>query len=98
MPSLTRLGDNSAAHSCYPSTNSILGASNKVYCNGIKAGIVGLKFSAHSCDDDTHDVDSRVVTVGSNKVFIEGISSVRIGDPIACGDTVGSGSENVFCG
>jgi uncharacterized Zn-binding protein involved in type VI secretion len=29
------------------------------------------------------------VVLGSKKVFIEGKMAVRLGDPIACGDSVG---------
>ena len=33
---------------------------------------------------------------GSPNVFVNGDNSIRVGDPVMCGDTAGQGSPNVF--
>ncbi|MBR1602594.1 MAG: PAAR domain-containing protein [Synergistaceae bacterium] len=38
------------------------------------------------------------MAAGSGSVYINGKQAGRIGDPVACGSTVATGSGNVFIG
>jgi len=96
--SLARYTSVSTGHGCWPPTTVTQDLSSTVFVNGFAAGKVGMKFIAHECHDEVHSDEERMVTAGSGTVFIEGKSAARIGDPIACGDTVGEGSPNVFVG
>jgi uncharacterized Zn-binding protein involved in type VI secretion len=39
-----------------------------------------------------------VLASGSSSVFINGKEAGRVGDPVACGSSVATGSNNVFAG
>jgi uncharacterized Zn-binding protein involved in type VI secretion len=53
-------------------------------------------YTPHSCGDTVHPV--RTISGGSGSVMINGVPAARVGDPISCGDSVGSGSGDVFLG
>ena len=96
MPAVTRKGDTCTGHGCWPSRASTEGSPN-VFINGIPAHRQGDGWAAHTCPaiPETHD---SVLGAGSSSVFTNGKQLGRIGDPVACGSVVASGSENVFAG
>lgn len=91
---VTRLGDNSTGHGCFPARPNLEGSPN-VFINGIAAHCIGHAWDTHCCGPSCH---SGVLSAGSGSVFVNGRALARIGDGISCGDTVGQGSPNVFAG
>ncbi|MDT4848546.1 PAAR motif protein [compost metagenome] len=57
----------------------------------------GDSWEAHTCPaiPQTH---ASVLAEGSATVFANGKPLSRIGDPVACGSSVATGSANVFAG
>jgi uncharacterized Zn-binding protein involved in type VI secretion len=98
MAAASRLGDLSTGHICFPPTACISTSATKTYFNGILAQKQGSRFNSHRCGKTTHAGSQRATSSGSSTVFIEGARAVRIGDSIACGDTVAQGSPNVQIG
>ena len=98
MAAASRKGDLSAGHGCFPPTACTDAIASKTFINGILAQKQGSKFASHRCGKTTHPSSARATTSGSSKVIIEGSPAIRIGDSIACGDTVGQGSTNVQIG
>lgn len=98
MPAVSRLGDMSTGHGCFPPTNMVSTPVTKTFFNGIKAGVVSAQcqFSAHTCGTTTHPNSSRTPSSGASKTYIEGNKAARIGDDIACGDAIAEGSSNSF--
>lgn len=98
MPAITRLGDKSTGHGCFPPTTMITTPVAKTYFNGKLAGVVdsACKWSAHTCGTVTHNSDQRYPSSGASKTYIEGKLAARIADPISCGDAIGQGSSNSF--
>lgn len=91
----TRVGDMQSGHGCFPPTNAIKGTSN-VFINGKPAMIVGGQYVTHCCPlPGCHPV---ILGSGSGTVSINGAPAGRIGDKIACGGSVITGSSNVFIG
>jgi len=95
MPAVCRLGDSCTGHGGFPSRVND-SASTNVIINGVGAHRVGDHWVVH-CDQQPSCHDS-VLASGSGTVFVNGQSLGRIGDSIACGSTVASGSGNVFAG
>lgn len=99
MPAIALADNVSTGHGCWPPTQCIGPYSSTVRINGKGVQLKGIsKYMAHTCGKVTHPTDARVVTEGSDTIFIEGIAVVRVGDLIACGDRVGRGSADVFGG
>ena len=98
MPAVSRLGDMSTGHGCFPPTDMVLTPVTKTFFNGIISGVKdsACQFTTHSCGIVTHPQAERFVSSGAAKTFIEGIAAARIGDDIACGDTIAEGSTNSF--
>lgn len=98
MPAVSRLGDMSTGHGCFPPTNLITTPVSKTYFNGKLAGVVdsGCKFAAHICGNTTHNSSIRIPSSGASKTYIEGKKAARIGDDIQCGDAIAEGSSNSF--
>jgi len=96
MPAVTRLGDSCSGHGCWPPRPST-GASPDVFVNGIAVHRQGDAWAPHTCPTipETHD---SVLAAGSSTVYVNGKQIGRIGDPVACGSTVATGSANVFAG
>lgn len=94
MTAVTRLGDVCTGHGCWPSRPST-GASPDVYVNGIAAHRQGDGWAAHTCPTipETH---ASILADGSPTVFCNGRPLGRIGDPVACGSAVATGSPDVF--
>ena len=99
MPAATRLGDICTGHACFPSRNSIAGSSN-VFVNGIPWHRQNDGWSVHCCThpDVPHGCHDSVLASGSKTVYVNGKQAGRIGDPVACGSSVATGSKNVFAG
>lgn len=93
MPAVTRLGDVCTGHGCFPSRASVSG-SPTVFVNGIPVHRQGDSWGVHCCGV----CHGSVLVSGSPSVFVDFQQVGRIGDPIACGSTVASGSGNVFVG
>jgi uncharacterized Zn-binding protein involved in type VI secretion len=68
-----------------------------VYANGIAVHRQGDAWAAHTCPTipETHD---SVLAAGSSSVYVNGKQIGRIGDPVACGSSVATGSGDVFAG
>ena len=96
MPPVTRLGDICTGHGCWPPRPST-GASADVFVNGKGAHRQGDDWAAHTCPaiPETH---ASTLAAGSSTVYVNGRQLGRIGDPVACGSTVATGSGNVFAG
>lgn len=97
MPGIARLNDLGTGHGqlgCFP-PRANTGASTTVFVNGLGIHRQGDAWGVHCCDDDCH---SSVLASGSATVFVNGKQCGRIGDPIACGGTIATGSGNVFAG
>jgi len=91
MPAITRLGDLSSGHGCFPARPST-SASSDVKVNGIGVVRVGDSYATHCCGPSCHGGS---LSGGSPNVTANGLAVGRIGDPISCGDTVAQGSPNV---
>ena len=98
MPSVAREGDSSTGADGYPPTAAVSGFSPNVFVNGKPIQLLGLTHYAGHASPYIHTTGGRVTSSGSGKVFANGIATVRSGDSIADGDTVGAGSPNVFFG
>ena len=87
-----RLTDVSTGHGCFPGrTNS--GASQDVIINDLGAHRLGDPWNEHSCSGKTH---GGTLAGASQDVIINDLGAGRVGDPISCGDSVASGSPDVF--
>jgi uncharacterized Zn-binding protein involved in type VI secretion len=95
MPAVTKLGDICTGHGCFPSRNST-GASPDVFVNSIAAHRQGDGWAAHGCA--VCAPHSSVLAAGSGSVFVNSKQLGRIGDSVACGSSVSTGSSNVFAG
>lgn len=94
MPAVTRLGDQCTGHGCWPPRPSS-GASPNVFANGVAVHRQGDAWAPHTCPaiPETH---ASVLASGSSSVYVNGQQIGRIGDPVACGSTVATGSGDVF--
>lgn len=99
MPAVTRKGDTCTGHDCFPSRASTSGSDN-VFVNGISAHREGDGWEVHTCTHPKipHGSHGSVLASGSSSVYVNGKQLGRIGDPVACGSSVASGSSNVFAG
>ena len=94
MPAATRLGDKCTGHDSYkPRPNNK--ASTDVFFNSIGAHRVSDTWQQHTNNSNSH---GGTTSAGSTYVFINGLASARIGDPISCGSVIAEGSPNVFIG
>jgi len=93
---VTRKGDMGSGHGCWPPRQSTGGSPN-VFVNGISVHREGDTWASHTCPTipETHD---SVLKSGSSTVYVNGKQIGRIGDPVACGSSVATGSSNVFSG
>ena len=71
--------------------------SPNVFVNGLPWHREGDGWDEHCCPA-IPECHSSVLGGGSATVFVNGKAAGRIGDPVACGGSVASGSPNVFCG
>jgi uncharacterized Zn-binding protein involved in type VI secretion len=92
----------STGHDCWPSTIVVSGTcATKSFFNGLKIQLLGqTKYTAHTCNSTTHTEPERAVSSASATFYMEGIRVARLGDDIACGDTIktGQGKADTFIG
>lgn len=98
MPAISRLGDMSTGHGCFPPTALVATPVSKTFFNGILSSVVNsaCQHATHVCGVVVHAGDTRAPSSGASKTFIEGNPAARIGDNIACGDAIAEGSPNTF--
>lgn len=99
MAALSKLGDMSTGHGCFPPTAMVTTPVTKTYVNGILAGVADpqCQFATHVCGTTTHPQSERYpIPAPGNKTFIEGYPIAKIGDDINCGDAIAEGSGNSF--
>jgi uncharacterized Zn-binding protein involved in type VI secretion len=98
MPAISRIGDMSTGHGCFPPTPLIKTPVKKTFFNGILPSVVNEKcqHATHCCGPTCHAEETRAPSSGASKTFIEGNPAARIGDEIACGDAISEGSPNSF--
>lgn len=99
MPNAARLGDICTGHECWPSRPNVEGSPN-VFINSIPLHRQGDGWSVHCCThpEVPHGCHGSVLASGSSTVFANGRQAGRIGDPVACGGVITTGSANVFIG
>lgn len=96
MPSAARLGDSCTGHGCWP-PRANASASIDVLINGRGAFRVGDGWLPHTCPSipETH---ASTQAGGSPTVFVNGKPLARVGDSVACGGSVATGSGDVLAG
>lgn len=96
MPSVALAGGRSSGHGCFPPRGALGPYTSKTSVNGRPVQLAGRTAYGpiHNCGKSVHGMG--VVTSGSRKTTMEGSPVARIGDKIACGDTVAKGSRNTF--
>ena len=98
MPAVSRIGDMSTGHGCFPPTALTSTPVSKTFFNGMLASVVdsACQHAPHTCGNTTHAGSTRSPSSGASKTFIEGFKAARIADDIACGDAIAEGSTNSF--
>lgn len=96
MPAVTRLGDLCTGHGCWPSRPNDQ-ASPDVYANSIAVHRQSDHWETHCCPAIPECHDS-ILASGSSSVYVNSLQISRIGDPVACGSSVMTGSADVFAG
>ena len=96
MPPVTRKGDSCTGHGSFPPRASTGGSPN-VFVNGIAVHRQGDSWAAHGSPSPSAPHGSSLAA-GSGTVRANGKAIGRIGDPVACGSAVASGSGNVNAG
>ncbi len=94
MTAVTRLGDHCTGHGCWPARPSV-GASPNVHVDGIAVHRQSDAWATHCCPS-IPECHASVLAQGSPDVFCNGLELGRIGDPVACGSAVATGSDTVF--
>ena len=95
MAAVARLGDRCTGHGDFPARANV-SASTDVLINGKGAHRQGDAWSSHCnpipvCHGST-------LSGGCSTVFVNGKPLGRVGDSVACGGSVASGSPDVFAG
>lgn len=95
MSAVTRLGDICTGHGAFPPRPST-SASLNVNVNSIPVHRQGDSWAVHC--NPTPSCHGSVLASGSSTVNVNGKGIGRVGDPVACGSSVATGSSNVFAG
>jgi uncharacterized Zn-binding protein involved in type VI secretion len=93
MPASVRQGDSSQSHDTWTSRPNDQGSPN-VFVNDKPVHRVGDHWITH-CNSKNQCHDGVAAPNGRN-VYANGKARTAIGDPISCGDTMKTGSSNVF--
>lgn len=93
MPAVTRQGDSTSGHGCFPPQSAVQGAGT-VFAEGKPVFCQGMAVSAHGCPKVPPHGGN--LAAGSGTVFAEGKPLGRIGDPVSCGSSMSSGAGTVF--
>jgi uncharacterized Zn-binding protein involved in type VI secretion len=96
MAAITRKTDMSAGLDGPATALTAKNQAHKSYINGLLVGLVGDQYQPHPVGNTMHSGGLREITSGASKTFIEGLAVARVGDPVADGDKVGTGSSNSF--
>jgi uncharacterized Zn-binding protein involved in type VI secretion len=96
MPLAARLADICTGHECWPPRPNDQGSPN-VRINGRPAHRQTDHWMTHCCPEIPECHDSHLAA-GSPTVRVNGLQKGRIGDPVACGSAVMTGSPNVNVG
>ena len=94
MPEAARLNDVCTGHGCFGSRPNVQGSPN-VFINLRNAHRQGDAWASHCCGPPCH---GSTLAAGSSTVYTNLKQQGRIGDPVACGSAVATGSPNVFVG
>ena len=99
MPPTARLNDICTGHACWPPRPNVEGCAT-VMVNGRPLHCQGHAWDVHCCTHPgvPHGCHDSVLASGSGTVIAEGRQAGRIGDPVACGGNVATGSDNVIIG
>ena len=95
MPPVTRIGDMSTGHGCYPPRPAVGGSPN-VYTNNIPTVRLNDPWDSHACPGTPPH--SGNTSSGSSTVYVNNLPVCRIGDSISCGGASAEGSPNVIAG
>ena len=104
MAGVVRLGDLSSGtaedpSNPWPKTAVTIPNNSSVYANNKLVATKGGSFATHSKGRTTHfEGIQRVITGGSNTVFVEGKSIARAGDKLADNDECDQCSPDVIAG
>jgi len=91
VPSAVRLTDVCSGHGCFPSRPNVQGSPN-VFINDLAVHRETDAWASHCCKT----CHSSAAAEGSPNVFVNDLPKCRIGDAVACGSTMVTGSNNVF--
>lgn len=91
MPGAARLNDTCTGHGCWPPRVNIQ-ASNGVFVNGRGAHRKTDAWQEHCCDG----CHGGRLAQGSPNVFVDGLQLGRCSDPVDCGSSVATCSNNVM--
>jgi len=86
-----RLGDMCTGHGCFPPRPNVEGSPN-VFANALPVHRQADMWAVHCCVI----CHAAPLAQGAPTVFANNKQVGRIGDPVACGSSVASGSPNVF--
>ena len=95
MPPAARLNDICTGHDDWPPRPNVQGSPN-VFVNNRNWHRQGDSWEVH-CNPEMI-CHAGVLASGSSTVFVNKKQAGRIGDPVSCGSSVATGSENVFAG
>jgi len=97
MPAIVIDGDNSQGH-CWLPTPSKAANNSSVKIGGVPVIILGDNYIPHirSCTPNGGSTHAVATSQGSPSVLIGGISVVRDGDPLSCGDVADTVQLSVF--
>jgi uncharacterized Zn-binding protein involved in type VI secretion len=99
MPAISLESQKSTGHGCFSPTPAQGPYTTKSFFNGKAVQLKGVtKYQPHTCGLVTHSPDARLTTSSSSTFYFEGKQVCRIGDDIACGDTIAEGSSSAFVG
>ena len=93
-PAARKDADVCTGHGCFPTAPTQAGSGN-VFINGHGSHRLGDGYIVHCCGISCH---SGTLAEGSSTVFVNSLKAGRLGDAVACGSTVATGSPNVFIG
>lgn len=95
MPAATRIGDADVAH-CSGMVRAQ--GSGSVFVNGRPWSCQSHVNTVHLLPGSPCPAHAAPISVGSSKVFVEGLGAGRVGDALSGCTSVAAGSGNVFAG
>lgn len=94
---VARLNDICTGHPDWPVRNNDQGCSS-VYVDGRPVHCKSHHWIKHCCICGDHGCHDSMLASGSSIAYAEGLQIGRIGDPVACGGSVATGSSKVYVG